>query len=126
MIYLIHAVGTHYFKIGVASNPKKRLTDLQCASPHELKLLTTREGDQGLEQVIHFHFETYRKHVRGEWFCFASVEIAIREFTAWTPQSMNDAVDERSRNMWLPAYDGPERLHTVVSRRKLSSGNVRA
>lgn len=53
-------------KIGMASNVKRRLRDLQMASPIELAILATVEGPPLLEREYHKRFAAHRLH--GEWF----------------------------------------------------------
>ena len=67
-VYLVHARGTNFYKIGIASCVKTRLHGLQNASPHELSLVTVIPGSQSLEKAIHRRFRGHR--VRGEWFEF--------------------------------------------------------
>jgi len=58
-------------KIGVAKNVEKRLSDLQCASPYELSLITkidcgSRRKAYDLERRLHKMYGY--KRMRGEWF----------------------------------------------------------
>lgn len=55
-----------FVKIGVASNPEKRLKQLQTANHTKLKLFAFTEGGEVVEKVMHKLFEPLR--VRGEWF----------------------------------------------------------
>ena len=66
MIYFIEAIGSECVKIGVSDTVEKRLTDLQCGCPHELKLLGTIHGGFGIEKILHRYLK--RMRVRGEWF----------------------------------------------------------
>lgn len=80
-IYLIHAIGSDFYKIGSAKDVRKRLCNLQTACPFALKLLSTRDGDIPSEQAIHSHLKAF--HVRGEWFLFASPPQAMYYFAEW-------------------------------------------
>jgi hypothetical protein len=51
-------------KIGIATNPEKRLAQLSTGSPHNLKILCTIDGDA--EKDLHDQLCKYR--TRGEWF----------------------------------------------------------
>lgn len=53
-------------KIGVASNPHKRLKNLQCGSPTKIRLIAYVEGDERLESRLHQTFDPIG--LRGEWF----------------------------------------------------------
>lgn len=67
ILYLIsHPHG--YIKIGVSSNPLRRLSELQSGSPYELDIIGFAgfsEPEQA-EKALHAEFDAH--HVRGEWF----------------------------------------------------------
>lgn len=65
MIYFVQC--NNYIKIGNSTNPRKRLSDMQTASPYKLKLLKTIPGDYAEEERLHKKFRGIR--VNGEWFC---------------------------------------------------------
>jgi len=65
-IYFIQAEGNNLIKIGIAINPKKRLRQLQSASPVKLHLLKIIEGSFPEERELHKRFKDTRTH--GEWF----------------------------------------------------------
>jgi len=67
--YLIEAEGSHLVKIGIASDPVRRLRELQTGQPMELRLLWSIAGDY--EHDLHVHFAAHR--VRGEWFDLTSL-----------------------------------------------------
>ena len=67
-VYVIEAVGTDYVKIGSATDPGRRLAELQIGSPHELRLrysFVAKDAHKS-ERALHKQFESC--HVRGEWF----------------------------------------------------------
>jgi len=70
--HYVYAISDGAFvKIGLAVNPKKRLGDLQVASPSVLKIEATIEcsrysGASKLEKQLHRACRKY--HIRGEWF----------------------------------------------------------
>lgn len=78
-------------KIGVAKNPKKRLKELQTASPRKLNLISTVESDNAfrLEGKLHRRFK--EKCVSGEWFELNSDDI-------------DGVLHEINRGFGLPAY----------------------
>jgi len=57
-----------YYKIGIAENPKTRLSNMSSGTPHKLKLVTTIKADdaKGVESSLHsiYHLS---KH-KGEWY----------------------------------------------------------
>jgi hypothetical protein len=74
--------GTNYVKIGVAENPKKRLSTLACGNPMPLDLVfsvTTKESalsfeDEWIEKEIHEELAPFQ--VRGEWFDLTEAQVA--------------------------------------------------
>lgn len=71
--YLVAAEGSPLVKIGIASDPARRLRELQTGQPMDLTLLWSATGD--FERDLHAHFAAYR--VRGEWFDLTSLGDAI-------------------------------------------------
>ena len=71
-IYLIHAVGTDRYKIGLTTrHPEARLSELNSSqSPFPLELVDWFETDNVTadEGYLHDKFDSYRVH--GEWFKF--------------------------------------------------------
>lgn len=55
-----------YVKIGVAADPKKRLSDLQPGNPLRLHLVAAVTGSAKDEAILHEKFHEYR--FRREWF----------------------------------------------------------
>jgi hypothetical protein len=55
-----------YIKIGRATNPRKRISDLRNGCPYEVILLATLPGGLLREKILHRRFEASR--IRGEWF----------------------------------------------------------
>jgi len=53
-------------KIGSTWDVRKRLSNLQTASPHKLKILATTGGGNFME--IHYHGRFKEHRIRGEWF----------------------------------------------------------
>lgn len=66
MIYFIQNSETKHIKIGYSNDVRKRLSEIQISSPHELKILSICEGDIELEKELHDKFNDY--YIRGEWF----------------------------------------------------------
>ncbi|MFC5646796.1 GIY-YIG nuclease family protein [Kitasatospora cinereorecta] len=62
--YVVGVEGSPLVKIGIAADPKKRLSGLQTAQPLLLSLLLVQQGDY--ERALHRRFSACR--VRGEWF----------------------------------------------------------
>jgi hypothetical protein len=72
-VYLIGS-SEGFYKIGVASNPSSRLSQLDSTRlPFELTLLAEYDAGEAARQVeskLHRHFKA--KHKRGEWFWMVS------------------------------------------------------
>ncbi len=67
IVYFIEAVGADRIKIGwTATDPLRRMTELQNAAPFPLKLLATVIGTRRNEREFHAHFAKARA-IR-EWF----------------------------------------------------------
>ncbi|MGW7283971.1 GIY-YIG nuclease family protein [Streptomyces sp. NPDC054847] len=67
-VYVIGSAGSYVVKIGVTSNIDRRLREIQNMSPQALEVRWSCNGNQSLEQALHHHFGSYRRH--GEWFEF--------------------------------------------------------
>ena len=72
-VYFIH--GGEYVKIGIAFNPKKRLTELQTSNPFSLILLRAFKvmDARAIERSLHSHYAA--SCVRGEWFKLSDKDI---------------------------------------------------
>lgn len=66
MIYAIRAVGTQFIKFGRAKSVGKRLTELECGSPHELEILAVADWPDEAEKAIHLYLMPILH--RREWF----------------------------------------------------------
>lgn len=66
MVYLIVCEETQTCKIGVAKNPRRRLTQLRCSSPYNLEIYAVISGDIVEERRLHAMFSEYR--LEREWF----------------------------------------------------------
>jgi hypothetical protein len=69
MIYFVKPRGKPYVKIGHARSVRRRLEQLQGASPYELVILSVIAGGPAREKLIHARFAHLR--VRGEWFRYS-------------------------------------------------------
>ena len=64
MVYFIK--DREFVKIGYTTDFKKRFSQLQTSTPHNLTVLAIIKGDYETEKFIHNKFSDY--HHRGEWF----------------------------------------------------------
>lgn len=81
-VYLIWAVNSTRYKIGLAYNPAKRLRDLNVGSPLDLRLLAAIPSDLVAEKALHEYFDQHR--IKGEWFDFSTPDIPLLMFKGWT------------------------------------------
>lgn len=66
-VYFIQPVDGGLVKIGVSNSPESRLSNLQCGSPVELRIVKTiPDVPRSLERKLHEKFAQHRR--RGEWF----------------------------------------------------------
>lgn len=65
-VYLIRC--NDYFKIGVSSDPCKRLCALQTSSPYKLELIRYYKHDDIYEEEKFWHLELNSHRIRNEWF----------------------------------------------------------
>lgn len=81
-VYFIQAAGGGHVKIGTATRPDRRFSNLQTAHSQKLHFLGAVPGDASVERDWHNRFR--RLHVRGEWFLPAAelllaIEAAVAE-----------------------------------------------
>lgn len=77
-IYVVQFGDNNIFKIGISSDPNRRLIDMQTASPYLLSIIyiaefEDRERAQTMEHLFHNWFKN--KQMYGEWFEVKSGEI---------------------------------------------------
>lgn len=79
-IYLIHDKGSNAYKIGVSTNPEKRMKSIKSASAHA-ELLFYLDGDEYNEKFLHDKFTS--KRIRGEWFNLSTEDVEYIKSGAW-------------------------------------------
>lgn len=75
-IYLVKQTDADLYKIGVSSEPEKRLKSLQTANGALLELINKVSVDFGykVEKAIHNHFRS--KKTMGEWFILTEEDVS--------------------------------------------------
>lgn len=75
MLYIIQMGDTEYYKIGITDNINRRLAQLQCGNPFNLKMIyywghTQRKVIKKYERVLHKYFikQEKRTETAKEWF----------------------------------------------------------
>lgn len=104
-VYFIQMGGDGPIKIGWAYDPRKRLMDLQCASPFDLHMLFMAPGDAIEEGLLHGRFA--RGRLRGEWFRPTPELLAL---IASKPRRLYDTCTDRlgwtAPETWPPKVEG--------------------
>lgn len=74
-VYLIHGVGTPWYKIGLTTNPQIRLKQLGTQGPFKLEILRSFSVDDmcSVEELLHAYFAN--KRANGEWFCLSPPDV---------------------------------------------------
>jgi len=75
-IYLLHAVDTEKYKVGITSGPiEKRVAQLQTGNPDKIILLRDYESDhyRYIESFLHRKFMS--KRAEGEWFLLEDSDV---------------------------------------------------
>lgn len=97
-LYLV-TNGKQDYKIGVAKNPNKRLSQLNVGSPNRLSFVLLAKFDkaeQAIESEKIIHDQLSNKHLNGEWFTLQPFEVraisllfidaVLRSPTTYEPQ----------------------------------------
>lgn len=101
-VYVIRCAETDFIKIGISSDPSRRVEDLQVGSPYPLQLafcsMPMRRSDAiRVEQMAHYIFEMVA--VGREWFHlptdFAPFALNVILQVYAKPQRARDAAAER-------------------------------
>lgn len=74
-VYLMHGVGTPWYKIGKSGKPRIRLNQMSALAPFEIKLIHVHQVDDmdAVEQAFHARFA--EKRASGEWFVLTEDDI---------------------------------------------------
>lgn len=93
-LYIIQSKKTGAIKIGVSKNVEKRLSQMQTASPYELKLILKLEKKGNIEKFLHERLKKYKtSRSNREWFDYES----LPSLPDWIYEQLNlDEVD----NWW--------------------------
>lgn len=80
-VYLMHGIGTEWYKIGLSIDPDKRRVSLETKSPYEIELLNAHKVDDMYTEEAFWHEKFAEKRANGEWFTLS--EDDVHEFTMW-------------------------------------------
>ena len=67
-LYVIEESITGNIKIGISSNPERRLAQLQVGNSSDLNLIYVKKSENALVEERYHHIANYKSLVRGEWF----------------------------------------------------------
>ncbi|ORI13473.1 GIY-YIG nuclease family protein [Rhodococcus sp. 1168] len=114
-VYFLFAPKANVIKIGVASNPLKRVRGLQTPEPCRLVGLMPNVGVEG-EQALHGDFRHLRVH--GEWFratselrSYVERHAADVPFDAWKPVSKKNPAVRRRESSRIRRTPHPQAGH---------------
>lgn len=81
IVYFEDSSGKKFYKIGIATNPKTRMNDLQTANPFELNVLFCFYCSDNLKLEKQLHLKFSHLNIKNEWFCLNYKSIKqIKEF----------------------------------------------
>lgn len=113
-LYLIFNRSTKFTKIGISSDPDRRLRELTNAGGHELWLLFTIEFAEGcdisakfMESYIHKYFAKQR--IKGEWFCLSLRHLASLRELLW--EVHGESIEDNFKELLTKFKHGKEQ-HT--------------
>ena len=72
-VYAIRDDERRAVKIGWSAEPLRRLSQLQVAVPHQLRLAAFIAGSKSVESGLHELFQD--RHIRGEWYADSDGEV---------------------------------------------------
>lgn len=85
-LYFVRAEGHHFVKIGITSDPIRRLKGLQASCPIRLWFDKVIKGASDYERLIHIHLYQLGLHSHGEWFEAKGQAIAMRLLNEFSEQ----------------------------------------
>jgi len=82
-IYIIKSKDDNIYKIGVSSNPSRRLKDIEAILPFDIETILVKKVNQAydLEFIIHNYLKEH--HLKGEWFKLQSIKEIINIIETW-------------------------------------------
>lgn len=77
-VYVYHAVGTPFYKIGFSAKPNDRKTKIQADCPYKLQpiLCIPSLHPVKIEKFLHKHFDAKRGDGGGEWFKLTELDLS--------------------------------------------------
>lgn len=75
-VYLMHAVGTEWYKIGFSVNPEQRSEALAAKAPYDVEIVHMVQVSDMRSVESYWHERFASKRVNGEWFTLDDDDIA--------------------------------------------------
>lgn len=88
-VYLMHAAGTKWYKIGVSKQPEVRQEQLSTKTPYEVVMISHYSDIDPLVAEKEWHKAFADKRVRGEWFELSDADIEEFKEIASLIRAMN-------------------------------------
>ena len=118
-VYIMES-GDHC-KVGISSDPKKRLEQVQTGNPLDVVLVCkmavpNRAAAEKIESIVHGELLYYCERARGEWFrCSVETAQKVLSYVAWT-HDIYCGFHSPQRTIGVPAYMGlaVQRIHTTI------------
>ena len=102
-IYLIES--DVFYKIGVASEPRGRIKELQTGNPHKINLVASCrvENAYGAERCIHSVLSSF--NISGEWFRLINDDVAVIKEVFQSIEMHGATMPKTSRPQWVDILD---------------------
>jgi hypothetical protein len=124
-VYFIRERRDGYVKIGVSSEVRRRLSQLQTGSPTDLELMgwLKSRDDYGLESRLHREYGAYK--IRGEWFSIDQDDVLeqLMRHQGFVPRNADAFEIVGYDRDGIPEYSKRQIKHTAASRRSNCEGH---
>lgn len=126
-VYFIATEGANAVKVGLSKSVTKRMSALQLANPHRLKIwrfinCANYEKAKILEKSLQKYFTKQGAHIRGEWFLMDAVaELFDEEVVPMVKQNMPDATVIDRSEMECPLAANHEWARKLAEEKKTNT-----
>lgn len=105
-VYMMHAVGTTFYKIGHATNVEKRWYGIDAACPLPVTIIHKTYFDNRIEAEAYWHRIFRSLRVKGEWFNLRQGHIDLfKSVTGPNASMISDEIMTTSRELFLSLGD---------------------
>ena len=99
MVYIIGEPGSDVLKIGISSDPARRLRDVRISNPYDVKVLWERSVEHARRVERNVHLALVGVRIRGEWF-----RVSLAEAIEVIERTVTKEPVERMRQEWQDAW----------------------